>query len=214
MRERAHNPSDQDTDADLQAAQAGDIAALERALERAGLEVRRKLSIQDKWRPHLEADDVMQVTYMEAFTRFDRFVGNSFSAFVTWLRHIARNNLIDAIRELERQKRPQPQHRITTPLNSDDSYTSLCAVLGFTTTTPSRAVAAKELRSTVDQALARMPAHYADAIRLFDLQGRTGEEAARELGLSRSAAFMLRARARDHLRELLGPASQFLSDYR
>lgn len=199
-------------DKDLIAAQDGDRDALERLLERAAPLVRNELSIQEKWRSVLDADDVMQVTFMEAFVRCDRFVGNSFGAFVGWLQHIARHNLIDAIRELERHKRPQPERRLSFRPGSDASYVSLCALLGVTTTTPSRAAAAREVRMTVERALETLPPHYADAIRLMDLQGLGGEAAARQLGMNRSAAFMLRARARDRLREVLGSASHFFSD--
>ncbi len=199
-------------DARLRAAQEGDVEALEDLLARAGGLIRPQLSIQPKWSPVLEVDDVLQVTYMEAFARFDRFVGDTFAAFCAWLRHIARNNLIDAVRELDRQKRPPPTQRVTVPAGSEESYISLCGLLGVTTTTPSRTAAAREARATIEQALALLPSHYEQAIRLFDLQGQTGRQVAEALGLSRSAAFMLRARARDLLRDVLGSASRFLDE--
>jgi RNA polymerase sigma factor (sigma-70 family) len=196
----------------LCAARAGDLDALEQLLALAGAEVRDALRINPKWRSVLDVDDVMQVTYMEVFVRFDQFVGNRIDAFRRWISQIAQNNLRDAIRALECQKRPQPDKRVRIAAGHEDSYVSLCEMLGATSTTPSRAVAASEARSSIENALQQMPENYADSLRLFDLEGCTGPEVADRLGCSRVTAYLLRARARDRLRDLLGSASRFLSD--
>ena len=53
----------------LRKAIAGDMAALSELLERHGPEIRCKLRIDPAWRPLVSADDVMQITYLEAFLR-------------------------------------------------------------------------------------------------------------------------------------------------
>ncbi len=209
--EGSHSDRDALIEQDLTAARQGDLDALERVLAHVGPTVRRALEINPKWQAVLEPDDIMQVTYMEAFARFDRFVGDSMAALTVWLRQIARHNLLDAIRGLERDKRPHPDRRVLHGSNGD-SYIELCALMGVTSTTPSRAVAADEARTLIDRALAAMPDNYATALKLFDLEGQPGQLVADRLGCSRVTAYMLRGRARDHLRDLLGPASRLLSD--
>ena len=49
-------------------------------------------------------------------------------------------------------------------------------------------------------------------IRLYDLEGRPIAEVAAEMGRSSGAVHMLRARAHDRLRELLGPESAFFTN--
>lgn len=199
-------------EADLAAARAGDLDALERLLVALGPEVRMTLDINPKWQAVLDADDIMQVTYLEAFARFDQFIGANLKAFEIWLRQVARNNLLDAIRELGREKRPPPNKRVI-PTSRQDASLSLCTMLGVTSTTPSRVVAAAEAGTLVDRALARMPDQYAAAVRYFDLEGLSGSEVAERLGCSRVTAFVLRRRARALLRELLGPSSRILSGF-
>src|SRR5262245_41546544 len=53
----------------ISAAVAGDRDALTRLLKKFGPQVRARLSISSSWQSVLDLDDVMQVTYMEAFLR-------------------------------------------------------------------------------------------------------------------------------------------------
>ncbi|RMF76374.1 MAG: sigma-70 family RNA polymerase sigma factor [Planctomycetota bacterium] len=184
---------------------AGDLDAFERLLLITGPQVRATLDINPKWRAVLDADDVMQVTYLEAFVRFEHFIGTNLRSFVVWLKQIARNNMFDAIKALERDKRPQPDKRVLAGAG-EDSYVSLCATLGVTSKTPSSVVAAAEAHTLIDQALAQMPEQYAAAVRYFDLEGLTGPDVAERLGCSRVTAFMLRSRVRALLWDMLGSA--------
>lgn len=194
----------------LAAARDGDVAALERLLAAVGAEVRKALDIGPQWQSLLDPDDVMQVTYLEAFTRFDRFLGKDSAALRTWLQRIAKSNLLDAIRALDREKRPSPRKRVQ-PLDSRDGQDGLEGLMGIASKTPGRIAAAAEARHAIHEALSRLPDPYAEVLRLFDLEGLTGPQVAERLGCSRVTAFMLRARARDALRDALGTASRFLS---
>lgn len=152
----------------------------------------------------------MQVSYLDAYLHFDRFLGSNRDALRIWLQRIARNNLIDAIRALECEKRPSPRKRVQ-PASSRDGHGGLEALMGVVSKTPGRLASAAEARQAIRQALAGLPPRYAEVLRLFDLEGLTGPEVAERLGCSRVTAFMLRARARDALRDALGTASRFLS---
>lgn len=162
------------------------------------------------WQSALDPDDVMQVTYLEAFLRIERFQPRHEGSFLAWLTLIAENNLRDAIKELERQKRPNPRHRVQAG-GQDDSYVALVELLGATMTTPSIVAARSELQSALDQALNTLPADYAKVVRLYDLEGRDAKEVAQLMGKSPGAVYMLLARAHDRLRDALGSGSQFFS---
>lgn len=193
----------------LMRAVAGDEDALTTLLRAHGPAVRAQVAaaIGARWQNVLDADDVMQVTYLEAFLRIDRFQPRGESAFTAWLAQIARNNLRDAVDELSRQKRPQPQDRIVA--SGEESAVALMDQLGCTTTTPSHHAGRREVAQAVAHAVARLPDDYATVVRLYDLEGRPVGEVAASLGRSEGAVFMLRARAHDRLREAFGSASQF-----
>lgn len=196
----------------LDRAIAGDEDALADALaEHAGaLRVRLDPLVPARFRSVLEVDDILQITYLEAFLRIGTFTNNGPAAFFGWLSRVAENNLRDAIRELERQKRPQPQNRVALG-NSEQSMCLLLEEIGATTTTPSRNAAAGEMKSALDHALAALPDDYALVIRQYDLEGRDAGDVAKALGRSEGAVYMLRARAHERLREHFSSGGQFFS---
>jgi len=188
----------------------GDRDALAGLLERYGPQVRGGLKISPKWQGCVDADDVMQVTYLEAFLHVRDFRPGGPGSFPAWLRRIAENNLRDAIRALERDKRPSPQNRAQLP-PAEESYVALVEQVAGTSTTPSRVAAAGEVKELVEAALRQLPADYEKVLRLYELEGRSGPETAALMGRSHGAVKMLLARARDRLRELLGSGSKFFS---
>lgn len=193
-------------------AAGGDEAALSTLLEHFSPQLRARLApkINDAWRSVLEADDVLQVTYLEAFLQIERFAPRGPGSFLAWLTHIAENNLRDAVKGLERAKRPDPRKAVRGPVG-DDSYVALVELLGVTNTTPSRNAARGEAHTILDQALAALPPDYEKVIRQMDLQGRGVADVSAELGRTAGAVHMLRARAHDRLKEMLGPGSRFFS---
>lgn len=185
----------------------GDADALSTLLAHFGPRVESTLRVGRNWRPLLDAGDVMQITYLEAFLEIGRFLPDNAEAFEAWLRRIAENNLRDAIRGLKRQKQPPPARRIQPPLAGDDSFAGLYDALVATDSTPSRAVAQTDVVRLVEAALARLPEDYARAVRLYDLEGRPIAEIAAEMKRSPGAVHMLRARAHERLGELLASAA-------
>jgi len=196
----------------LQRAVEGDTAALRVLLEHFGGEVRRRISgrIDKRWRASLDEDDVMQVTYLEAFLHIDQLTARDSASFLTWLTRIAENAVRDAIRGLSRQKRPDPARRLVAAQGAD-SYVGLLECLGVTTTTPSREAARHDAAAILETAVSRLPEDYKTAVRLYDLEGRPVAEVAADMGRSVGAVHMLRARAHDRLRQDLGTSSQFFS---
>src|SRR5262245_35309763 len=98
----------------LEHAVNGDAAALRTLLERYGAQVAGEIrpQIGRAWQSALDADDVMQVTYIEAFLQIGSLTARDPAGFLGWLRRIAQHNLRDAIKELDRKKRPPPAKRV------------------------------------------------------------------------------------------------------
>lgn len=199
--------------AQIAKAVAGDGDALRVLLLKAGPQLHREIANQigRQWQALVDADDVMQVTYVEAFLQIDNLTARDLPGFAAWLRRIAENNLRDAIKELERKKRPNPNKRIVTG-PSDDSYVALIELLGAESATPSRHAATAEASGLIYAALEKLPPDYARVVRLYDLEGRDMNDVAGELGRSQGAAHMLRARAHDRLKALLGAPRDFFSE--
>ena len=170
--------------------------------------------IGEVWRASVDADDVMQVTYLEAFLAMDRMTATDERGFVSWLRRAAKNNLRDAIKELGRKKRPPPNKRVKGVVGEAESYVSLVGVLGATSETPSRIVAHDEAAMAIQSVLSRMPDDYATVIRMYDIEGSSIGEVAESMNRSSGAVHMLRARAHDCLRKMLGSETDFFSDHR
>ena len=196
----------------LQQAVEGDVKALRDLLERFGGEVRNRIrgQIDKRWQSMLDEDDVMQVTYLEAFLHIDQLTARDIPSFVAWLTRIAENAIRDAIRGLTRQKRPDPAKRIVA-MQGMDSYIGLLDCLGVTTTTPSRQVACKDAIGAIQGAIDRLPNDYQTAVKLYDIEGRAVADVATAMGRSVGAVHMLRARAHDRLRQDLGSSSQFFT---
>lgn len=202
---------DQDT---VTAAIEGDADALRRALESCGPRLRSHFAdrIARCYQAALGVDDVLQVTYIEAFLHIDRFRPDGPDSFFSWLRHIGENNLRDAIRALDADKRPDRRKQVSAAPNGD-SYTSFLATISATGTTPTKNATREEAREILEAALADLPPPYAKAIRLCDLEERDIDDAcvAFDPPKSRGAVHMMRMRARDCLKALLGDPDAFLT---
>ncbi|MHC4065555.1 MAG: RNA polymerase sigma factor [Planctomycetota bacterium] len=196
----------------LEKAVRGDAASLRALLEQYGPGVRDSLArkIGRQWRSILDADDVMQATYLEAFLQAEQLMARTPAAFIGWLTRIAENNLRDAIQVLEREKRPHPRKRVR-PGAEGDSHAALLELLGATSTTPSRDAARHEAAEIIDSAISRLPDDYGKAVRLYDLEGRSASEVAATMNRSEAAVHMLRNRAHQRLRTLLGSSANFFS---
>jgi RNA polymerase sigma factor (sigma-70 family) len=187
---------------------AGDADALTSLLQETAPRLRAQLSLDRRWQSVMDIDDVLQVTFLEAFLRIGAFEPGSPQAFFAWLRRIAENNLRDAVKGLEAAKRPPPAIQ---PASAPDSGSSPSYALGVTSATPSRAAVGREHAQLLNTALDALPPDYATVIRRYDLEGREIQDVATALKRSPGAVHMLRARAHDRLRELLGTETQFFT---
>ncbi|MBI5850878.1 MAG: sigma-70 family RNA polymerase sigma factor [Planctomycetes bacterium] len=180
----------------------GDALALEQLLRDATPFLRAELGIDPRWRRDLDAEDVLQVTFLEAFLRVRSLEQRTVAGFRAWLRQLTRHNLVDAIRALERAKRPSPKHRVTRGPDGESARTLLLSLSDGRQSVCSRASLAEDV-ARLHAAVAALPASYRLVVQQVDLEQRPVTELAREMGRSEGAVHMLRSRAHERLYELL-----------
>lgn len=190
-------------------AQSGDKNALSELLLRHGPSIRSGLKINPKWRSVLDPEDVMQVTYFEAFERIAHLKEGARS-FPAWLQRIAENNLRDAIAWLQREKRPQPERRVRKA-EDHDPLAWLYDLISGGGGSPSRHAMGNETLKLLEEEIDKLPRDYGEVLRDVFLEGRSVADVADRMGKTPGAVHLLRIRAVERLRARLGSGSKFLS---
>lgn len=193
----------------LERAKAGDEEALQELLERIGPSIRVTLDINPKWRPVLDAWDVMQITYLDAYMDIHRVNGNA-AQFRKWLRTAAEHNRDQAIAALDAAKRTQPDHRVSPPAG-EDTILWLWAQVSNPSTTPSRNLARKELEIALKQEIDQLPDDYRKVLLGHYFEDLPIPEIAATMERSEGAVYLLRIRALMKLRDRLGSGSAFFT---
>ncbi len=175
------------------------------------IRTRLQAKIKPAHRSLLDATDILQVTYIEVYLRIAQFENRGDGAFLAWVTRMAENNLRDAEKMLNAKKRPTPALRATNAGQSNDSYIAMVNTLSSPGTTPTNAARGAEAKSAIDTALGQMPKDYTKVIQLYDLDQLHINDVAENMGRSSGAIHMLRARAHDRLRELLGSEGNFFT---
>ncbi len=193
-------------------AKLGDQEALCALLDLFSDQVASRLEkqINKKWKAALDIEDVLQVTYIEVFLQIGNFNGEEEKTFLAWLVRIAENNLRDAIRSLQCEKRPPPDKRVHAP-SGQDSHITLIELVAGSSVTASRKAGRNEACDLLDAAMRKLPDDYEKVLRLYDLEGLSGPEVAEVMGRRRGAIHMLRSRALVRLGDLLGSESKFFT---
>ena len=186
----------------IRAAVAGsrtEFAELLRSLEP---EMRSRVRIAPLWRRSLSVDDVLQVSWLEAFLRIGSLRDATPPGLRAWLIRIIDNNLRDAVRSLERDKRPDSRRRQTQGV-AGESIRGLLQRQASEQSGVSQPLQREEEFEHLRSAIQRLPKSYRLVIERMDIEERDVDEVAEELGRSRGAVHLLRSRARERLRELL-----------
>jgi RNA polymerase sigma-70 factor (ECF subfamily) len=191
----------------LSAARAGSAEALGKALETcrnyllliAGQQLAPDLNAKG------DASDLVQETFLEAQRDFARFQGDSEAALLAWLRQILVHNAASFARRYRATGKREIRREV--PIPGNDSTTGSAPGVSDPLPTPSSRAMEKEQAQSLQEALARLPDDYRQAIVLRYLEGRTFEEIGARLNRSPDAARKLWSRALERLRhEWEGPA--------
>jgi RNA polymerase sigma-70 factor (ECF subfamily) len=143
----------------------------------------------------LEAEEVMQETFINAYRSLDRFEGRS--QLGTWLYRIAYNAALMHLR-----KRRPLTTSIDEPLVDEDGDTAPRQLVDWGPL-PDQIVLSGELRQVLDQAIARLPEGLRVVFVMRDVEGLSTAETAEVLELTETNVKVRLHRARLALRERL-----------
>ncbi|MFQ5413765.1 MAG: RNA polymerase sigma factor [Phycisphaerae bacterium] len=198
----------------VERAAAGDTVALTQLLtaSRGALGAYVAVRLPAELQGVVDADDIVQETYVEVFRHIGRFKPEGAYAFERWLATIAIRKLHEAVRRRRALKRGGGAHAVRAPARRfEDSLVSLLDMVAGSNSTPSRVVGRREAGAAMEQAIGELPPHYAEAIRLVYLEGCSVAEAAERMGRTDRAIHGLCRRGLKLLHGKMGSASMFLS---
>jgi RNA polymerase sigma-70 factor (ECF subfamily) len=188
----------------LQAARAGDGAALGRLLEcyRNYLRLLSLSVMGFTLRRQLDPSDLVQETFLEAHRDFPRFAGQSERELTAWLRRILVRNLADQVKRYHAKGRDWQRHESLEALLERSSLAAEQA-LAAPISTPSAQASQREQAVILADALAQLPADYREVILLRHVERLPFAEVAGHLGRSPAAARQLWMRALEKLGGIL-----------
>ncbi len=140
-----------------------------------------------------EAEEVVQETYLAAFTRLHQFSGAS--AFSTWITRVAINTA------LMRNRRTCPQEYYDTVTESDTSQ--VLAFPGQRPELPDAALARAQIRNLLEHVVAELPSDLRLPFLLHHAEGMSMQEIARDMSLNPITVKTRLFRARRRLRQAL-----------
>lgn len=144
----------------------------------------------------LEADGVVQKTFIRLFERLDSFEGRS--SLGTWLYRVAYNLSLDHLRR---------RHPAFSLDDEEEEVAATAAIVTEWGRLPEETLSNEEVRQALDDAIAGLPEHYRVVFILREIEGLSTKETAEVTEISVSAAKVRLHRARLFLRERL--AKQF-----
>ncbi len=150
----------------------GDPEALGRLLEaqRAGLHRLAERQLEGRIAVRVDASDILQQTFLEAYRSFPQFAGGDMRELAAWLRSILDHKVAGAIRDHALlQKRDVGRER-----SMDDSHgggAPLKYDLDANLTSPSQKAIRGEQTDQLSLALAALPDDQREAVRLRHLEG-------------------------------------------
>ncbi|MEX0711230.1 MAG: sigma-70 family RNA polymerase sigma factor [Pirellulales bacterium] len=203
-------PDPQTTQELLAGARRGDAAAVNGLLDRHRAALRRMVALRmDRaLERRVDASDIVQDALVEANRRLADYLADPRMPFHLWLRHIARDRLIDAHRRhrvaaRRSLDREQPLHAAGA---LDRSSVDLAGQIEDRELTPAAAATQHELERRFQAAIELLDETDREVVLLRHFEQLSNQETAEVLGLSQPAAGMRYLRAVRRLRALLDPA--------
>jgi RNA polymerase sigma-70 factor (ECF subfamily) len=200
-------PDSSQTQVLLTAARGGDAAARNQLLERHREALRRMIALRMDPRiaRRVDASDIVQDVLVEANRRLTDYLEQARMPFHLWLRHLARDRMIDAHRmhrgaARRSTDREQPLDRAAT---GDRSALDLAAFICDRQLTPAAAATHHELEERFQAAIELLDDADREVILMRHFEQLTNGEVAQALELSDAAAGMRYLRAMRRLRDLL-----------
>lgn len=180
--------------------------AVELERYRSWLGLLARLRLEPRFRAKFDPSDIVQQTLLEAVRDWPRFRGQTEAERAAWLRRILAHVLLHEMRRYGGTRRRDVDREVSLDEALAESSRPLGAALAAPQTSPSEQAARHELERRLADALARLPADYAEVILLRNVEGLPHEEVARRMGRGAGAVRMLWVRALARLRQELDVA--------
>jgi RNA polymerase sigma-70 factor (ECF subfamily) len=201
-------PQSIETDALLISARKGDRNAVNSLLEkhRAGLRKMVELRLDRAISKRVDASDVVQDVLIEANERLQGYLGDPKLPFSLWLRHLAKDRLIDLHRRHRGSQKRSVDRELpmSVPGFSDRSSLDLAAQILDPELTPAARTVQHEMEERFLAALEELDEDDKEIILMRHFEQLGNAEAADMLWLSTAAAGMRHLRALRKLRTILG----------
>jgi len=205
-------PESEKTQELLAGAENGDAEAVNRLLERHRDAVRRMIDLRmdRKIARRVDASDIVQDVLIEANRRLADYLKNPAMPFHLWLRHMAKDRLIDAHRRhrgaaKRSLDREQP---LVAPGRLDQSTLNLVAELRDQGRTPASEAAWNELQLQFVAAVDDLDEQDREVVLMRHFEKLSNSEVAEALNLSSAAASMRYLRAVRRLKSILAGDEQ------
>lgn len=185
----------------------GDAAAVDRLLTHQREPLRRMIDLRldPALAGRVDASDVVQDVLLEASRRLGDYLREPSMPFHLWLRHIAKDHIIDAHRrhrKAQRRSLDREQPLFVTGL-SDQSSLDLAADLFDQEMTPATAAIQQELKRRLEKAVTVLDDDDREIILMRHFEQLANQDVATLLGLTPAAASMRYLRALRRLRDVL-----------
>ena len=206
-------PDAQQTRELLDKAKAGDAGAADDLLagHREALRRAVALRLDPALTRRVDASDIVQDVLLEANQRLKEYLKNPTMPFHLWLRHLAKDRLIDAHRfHRQSQRRSLDREQATQPPAwAADSSIQLLGQLLDPERTPASKAVQQEMERKLTDAIAALGDDDREVIWMRHYEGLGNQDVAESLSLSEAAASMRYLRALRRLRaELVGEAPE------
>jgi RNA polymerase sigma-70 factor (ECF subfamily) len=200
-------PNSPDTQNLLDRAKQGEAGAVERLLEVHREPLRRMIGLRldPALAGRVDASDVVQEVMLEVSQRLADYLRNPAMPFHLWVRHIAKDHMIDAHRRhRQAQRRSLDREQPLVPAGlADQSSLELAGQFLDREMTPASAAVRRELQKRMEQAVAGLEEDDREIILMRHYEQLSNQEVATALGLSEAAASMRHLRAVRKLRAAL-----------
>src|SRR5438093_2754564 len=185
----------------------GDTGAVDRLLARHREAVRRMIDLRldPAIAARVDASDVVQEVLLEASRRLDKYLADPSMPFHLWLRHIAKDHIIDAHRRhRQAQRRGVDREQPLVPAGlKDHSSIELAAQFFDPELTPASAAMQQELQRRLHVAIGELDEDDREIVLMRHFEQLSNQEVAELLNLTEPAASMRHLRALRKMREVL-----------
>lgn len=191
----------------LDQARRGDTAAVNGLLERHRTAIRRMIDqrLDRVVQRRVDASDIVQDVLIEANRRLGDYLANPTMPFQLWLRHMARDRVIDAHRRhrVAASRSLDREVSLEAPAGAEHSHPDVASGLADRELTPAAVATWRELERRFAAAVDQLEEDDRQIVLLRHFEHLSTAEAAEVLGLSKPATGMRYLRAMRRLRVLL-----------